>query len=141
MTKLSKHFHDFECSCPCCGKNKVAGELVSKLQQLRDLINKPIIITSGYRCSTENKKVGGSANSPHCKGLAADIQVKGWLPMPFAVIASKIKGIRIGCYPNHIHVDIVKPHPSKYWLVKAYGQKPIYSKREKNLAKFLKNNL
>ncbi|GAF67652.1 unnamed protein product, partial [marine sediment metagenome] len=44
-------------------------------------------------------------------------------------------------YPNHIHLDIVKPHPSKYWLVKKYGQKPIYSGNEKNLAKFLKNNL
>lgn len=142
MTKLSKHFHDYEFSCPCCGKNKVAGELVSKLQQLRDIINKPIRITSGYRCPAENKKVGGSVNSPHLLGKAADIQVKG-MPLYFLahMAANNISDIRIGIYPNHLHMDIMPPNPSKYWLVKKYGDKPIYSKREKNLAKFLKNNL
>ena len=141
MTKLSKHFHDYEFSCPCCGKNKVAGELVAKLQELRDIIGEPIFITSGYRCIVENKKVGGHSKSAHLLGKGVDIQVKGWLPMPFAHIASKIKGIRIGIYPEHIHIDIVKPHPSKYWLVRKYGQKPIYSGNENNLVKFLKNNL
>jgi len=85
--------------------------------------------------------VGGSLNSAHLKGEGADIQVKGWLPMPLAIIASKINDIRIGIYPNHLHIDIVSPSPSKYWLVKKYGQKAIYSGSENNLAKFLKKNL
>ncbi|GAH08593.1 unnamed protein product, partial [marine sediment metagenome] len=98
--------------------------------------NKPIRITSGYRCPAENKKVGGHSNSAHLLGKAADIQVKGMSTITLAMMASKIKGIRIGMYPNHIHIDIVPPNPSKYWLVRKYGQKPIYSKCEKNLNKF-----
>lgn len=141
MTKLSQHFHDSEFVCPCCDGGIVADELVSKLQQLRDTINKPIHITSGYRCSTENKKIGGHPNSPHLLGEAADIQIKGLSTVTIAMIASKIKGIRIGMYPNHLHIDVRPANPSKYWLVKKYGQKAIYSGNEKNLAKFLKNNL
>ena len=145
--KLSKDFTKQEFACPHCGKVKVAEMLVSKLQQLRDIINKPIKITSGYRCPVENKKVGGAKNSAHLLGEGADIQVKGMssayiknMPVILAIIASKIANIRIGIYPNHIHIDIVPPTPSKYWLVKKYGQKAIYSGNEKNLSKFLKNN-
>ena len=36
-----------------------------------------IIITSGFRGKTLNKKVGGSLTSQHCLGEAADILVKG----------------------------------------------------------------
>ena len=141
MTKLSQHFHEFEFKCPCCDLTIVAEALVSKLQQLRDIINKPIKITSGYRCPVENKKVGGSVHSAHLLGEGADIQVKGMSTVTLAMIACKIDGIRIGIYPNHLHIDVRPPNPSKYWLVKKYGQKPIYSGNENNLAKFLKNNL
>jgi zinc D-Ala-D-Ala carboxypeptidase len=43
------------------------------LQPLRDLYGKPIRVTSGFRSSVVNKKVGGAANSQHCKGEAADL--------------------------------------------------------------------
>jgi len=36
-----------------------------------------IRITSGYRCPKLNAKVGGSSNSQHTKGEAADINVSG----------------------------------------------------------------
>ncbi len=141
MTKLSEHFHSAEFSCPCCDKSKVTGELVSKLQELRDIINKPIYITSGYRCEKYNKKIGGYVNSPHLLGEAVDIKCKGMSTVTIAMIAYKIDGIRIGLYPNHVHIDVRPANPSKYWLVKSYGKKPIYSGHEKNLAKFLKKNL
>ncbi len=43
------------------------------LQPIRKSYNKPIIITSGYRCPALNAKVGGSRTSQHSKGQAADI--------------------------------------------------------------------
>ncbi len=140
MTKLSEHFHDYEFVCPCCNGGIVADELVLKLQQLRDTINKPIKVTSGYRCPIENKKVGGAKNSAHLLGEGVDIQTE-LSTVTLAMIASKIKGIRIGIYERHLHIDVRPANPSKYWLVKAYGKKAIYSGNEKNLAKFLKNNL
>jgi hypothetical protein len=37
----------------------------------------PITINSGFRCAALNKAVGGVSNSQHCKGQAADINIKG----------------------------------------------------------------
>lgn len=45
------------------------------LDPLRRIIQKPIIITSGYRCEKLNKAVGGVSNSWHQLGNAADIHI------------------------------------------------------------------
>lgn len=47
---------------------------IEQLDELRRLYNKPIIITSGYRCPQLNKAVRGKQNSQHCKGQAADLK-------------------------------------------------------------------
>ena len=49
--------------------------IVHFLQPLRDKLQKPIIITSGYRCIKLNTLVGGVLNSGHTKGFCADIYV------------------------------------------------------------------
>ena len=46
------------------------------LQPLRDALG-PVIVTSGYRSPELNKIIGGSPNSQHCLGQAADIRVLG----------------------------------------------------------------
>lgn len=46
------------------------------LDPLRRIIQTPITITSGYRCSALNKAVGGVTNSWHTKGNAADLRIK-----------------------------------------------------------------
>lgn len=43
------------------------------LQPIREAYGKPIIISSGFRCSQLNTKVGGARNSDHLFGAAADI--------------------------------------------------------------------
>lgn len=47
------------------------------LQPLRDAMQEPIKIGSGYRCPRLNKAVGGVANSQHIKGEAADLCIDG----------------------------------------------------------------
>ena len=47
------------------------------LQPLRDAMNEPIKIGSGYRCSYLNSKVGGVPGSQHTKGEAADLCIDG----------------------------------------------------------------
>lgn len=44
------------------------------LQPIRDKWGKPIIVTSGYRCSNLNKAVGGAKSSQHMYGEAADFK-------------------------------------------------------------------
>lgn len=43
------------------------------LDPLRESYGKPIIVSSGYRCSKLNKSIGGASNSQHCLGQASDI--------------------------------------------------------------------
>ena len=42
------------------------------LEPVRALLGHPMFITSGYRCPALNGAIGGSPNSAHIKGLAAD---------------------------------------------------------------------
>ena len=52
--------------------------LVSNIiQPLREKLNKPITINSGYRGEAVNKAVGGVSTSQHCSGEAADIECPG----------------------------------------------------------------
>ena len=46
------------------------------LEPLREYAQRPIVITSGYRCRRLNEALGGATHSQHCLGEAADI----WLP-------------------------------------------------------------
>tara|TARA_B100000475_G_scaffold199914_1_gene183159 strand:- start:133 stop:618 length:486 start_codon:yes stop_codon:yes gene_type:complete len=45
------------------------------LQPIRDSLELPVRVTSGYRCEKLNKSIGGSSNSQHVKGEAADIEL------------------------------------------------------------------
>ena len=51
--------------------------LVVLLQCIREHFGKAVTITSGYRTAAHNTAVGGSKNSQHLLGRAADIQVSG----------------------------------------------------------------
>jgi uncharacterized protein YcbK (DUF882 family) len=51
--------------------------MADKLEEVRALVGKPIIVSSGYRSPAVNKAVGGSSKSAHMRGLAADITVPG----------------------------------------------------------------
>lgn len=57
------------------------------LQPLRDFINKPIYINSGYRCPELNKLVGGVEKSQHLgiNGGAVDIRVNDLTAQQLAV--------------------------------------------------------
>lgn len=50
------------------------------LDPVRDMVDTPIIITSGYRCPKVNRLVGGVDNSQHMSGCAADFYVMGFTP-------------------------------------------------------------
>jgi len=50
--------------------------LVRMLEKLRSLDgNRPIRITSGYRCPPHNREVGGVEHSLHMRGQAVDVAV------------------------------------------------------------------
>lgn len=92
---------------------KVDDELVEKLQIMRSYFGSPITINSGYRTKAHNTKVGGSPNSQHLLGKAADIVVKGRTPKIVGEFAKKIGFTGVGIYKDFVHVD-TRPTPS-YW--------------------------
>lgn len=49
------------------------NRLAEYLDNIREKLGKPILVSSGYRCPVLNKAVGGVTNSQHQKGLAADL--------------------------------------------------------------------
>lgn len=56
------------------------------LDPIREKIEMPMVITSGYRCEKLNKAVGGSKTSNHMTGCAADVICKDRLAMVKAMI-------------------------------------------------------
>lgn len=53
------------------------------LQPLRDALDRPVVVSSGYRSPRVNALVGGARNPPsaHLDGRAADINVPGMSPL------------------------------------------------------------
>jgi len=54
------------------------------LEPLRERIQKPIIITSGYRTPELSLAIGSSQLSQHCKGEAVDIEALGMSTLSLA---------------------------------------------------------
>jgi uncharacterized protein YcbK (DUF882 family) len=106
MSKISENFYRSELSCNCgCGKNTVDAELLMYLEKIRSFFEKPVIITSGNRCKTYNKVVGGSPGSMHLVSRAADIQVVDVSPHVVAEYAEQIKVPGVGRYETFTHID------------------------------------
>ena len=79
MGDLGKNFSRYEVQCSCgCGASWVSPKLIEKLQHVRDVVGKPMTITSGVRCESFNASIKGSLVSSHMPdadgmGLAVDI--------------------------------------------------------------------
>lgn len=107
--RLTQHFKAEEFRCKDKTKEFLwAPKLLEVLETIRNHFDEPIIVNSGYRTPSWNAKVGGTPNSYHCKGMAADIVVKGHTTKEIAEIASKILGDQGGVirYTNFVHVDV-----------------------------------
>ena len=84
------------------------------LDPVRDMVNTPIIITSGYRCPQVNRLVGGVDNSQHMSGCAADFHVQGYnhsmMYEVFLYIFNTLEFDQLIYYPskNIIHVSYVE---------------------------------
>ena len=129
-SNITKRFKVSEFACHgsgCCSTVKIDDELVAYLQKIRDHFGKPVTITSGYRCSTHNKSVGGVIGSYHTKGRAADIVVEGVAPSAVATYAESIGVKGIGLYEtdrdgHFVHIDTRTT--KSFW----YSQKQAHRK-------------
>lgn len=78
------------------------------LQKARDHFGKPLIITSGYRTTSHNLKVGGVSNSNHVFGNAADVYIPGVPVSDLYNYFCETAGdsCEIGIYNNFVHFAV-----------------------------------
>ena len=116
-TQITPHFRAGEFRCKC-GKEhdfEISTELVEKLEKLRAALNcSSINVSSGYRCVTHDKNVGGSGTGQHTLGKAADICCYGQdgQPLSSKVVCCKAQDIGFTGIANitaayiYTHVDV-----------------------------------
>lgn len=118
----AKYFKRSEFACKCgCGYNDISPELVAKLDAAREEAGVPFVVTSGCRCATHNKRVGGVHNetdpnksSSHTKGFAADIAAVGQNRGKILAACEKYFSRR-GVGDSYVHVDIDPAKPDAVW--------------------------
>tara|TARA_R100000655_G_scaffold106014_1_gene154815 strand:- start:171 stop:566 length:396 start_codon:yes stop_codon:yes gene_type:complete len=92
---------------PGSGKANMDINLLMIVDNMRHRSGIPYTITSAYRDSEYNRKIGGVKNSAHCLGKAVDIAAPN-SAQKYKIIESALHfGIqRIGVGSNFIHIDI-----------------------------------
>lgn len=133
-TQLTPHFnaHEFKCKCGQSHDFQISDELVTKLEQLYKKLNcSKIIVTSGFRCVTHDKNVGGSGTGQHTKGNAADICCYGQdgNPISSKTVCCKAQDIGFTGIANinesyqYTHVDVRKG--SKWYGDEVHGNSSV----------------
>lgn len=107
--RISKHFDrsEFACNCGECDSIAVDKVLIDVLEDVRERFSKSVTVTSGYRCPKYNLKVGGSRNSQHLTGKAADIVVKDVAARDVSMYLKQSypDDFGIGTYDDFTHID------------------------------------
>jgi zinc D-Ala-D-Ala carboxypeptidase len=100
--------------------SKREGELMideaamDKLQKLRNILGKPLLITSAYRSEAHNRAVGGAARSQHRLAKAFDVRMDNQDPWHFEEVARSVGFTGFGHYPKSgfMHIDT---GPARRW--------------------------
>lgn len=107
--KLSKYFSSKEFENSTDKQFYIDPVLLQKLDLVREEFGESITVTSGYRSPAHNAKIGGSPNSQHCLGKAADIRPsvssKEKLDKLYLICENYFEAVGDGRNRGFIHVD------------------------------------
>ena len=109
----SKHFNsksDKMILCPCgkCRPVKLNPNIYTLLELVRAKFNKPVNISSGYRCKNHNATIkNASPRSQHIKANAVDIYIKGVDPVVIYSFLTELFPCMFGfgLYSTFVHID------------------------------------
>lgn len=110
-----KNFSADEFKCSHCGANEMKEEFMDRLQALRTAYNKPMKITSGYRCSKHPIETAKDKPGAHASGMAADVGIQGAEAHRLLQLALELGFTGIGVQQKgsgrFLHLDIIKNDP------------------------------
>ena len=108
------NFHPSEIACRGTGKVAFNFEAMDKLQALRVLRNRPLILNSAFRSAEHNRAVDGAPGSKHLTAEAFDVSMSNHNPAEYERDAKSVGFTGFGFYPksNFIHADI---GPARSW--------------------------
>lgn len=90
-------------------------ELVSLLKRIEQHYKRPLMVTSGYRSTGENRRAGGARKSMHLLCQAADIQIEGVSKWDLAKYLRSVQGrggVGTYCRTELVHIDV---GPERDW--------------------------
>jgi uncharacterized protein YcbK (DUF882 family) len=101
---------EFLCKCQNtdCRKADLDTEFALTLDTLREMLGRPMVITSGVRCEKHNTAVGGAAKSKHVQRIAVDVSTNGWTSdekYELIRLALLLKLGGVGLHSKFIHLD------------------------------------
>lgn len=105
LAPLAPSFSREELHCSHCGALEIQSQSLQRLQHMRDILNEPLRVNSGYRCPAHNKAVGGAPKSQHVEGKAFDIRCHPEQRFRYIKAAMEAGFTYIIIYSAWLHVD------------------------------------
>lgn len=119
---------EYRCKCgraACAASKELAPDLAARLDELRERLNRPVVLTSGLRCAYWNAAVGGAPDSRHLYGRAVDIACADPAERRALVATILLWPSELMPYveiaPQHVHMDLDCRVPDWPWLVLGTG--------------------
>ena len=106
------NFSPGEIACHGDGSIIVVREAMNAIQDMRDTLGKPMLITSAYRSPVHNASCGGAPMSRHLEGIAFDISLHGFEHDELLGCAKDFF-CGLGFYQTFLHVDL---GPARSWV-------------------------
>jgi len=112
---INNWFKTTEFTCQCknvdCIDQRISVDLVERLTKIRNYVQSPMRITSGFRCQKRQEEIRNNGTSTvvakkstHERGDAADISVSRLTPGELLKVA-EVQFKSIGIASNFLHVD------------------------------------
>ena len=113
------NFTEAEMRCRCgCGKADMDPAFMAALQRVRHAFERPMSVTSGFRCKDYDTRIGGAGVHP--TGQAADIAISGENVYHLLSAAITMRGIGLKQHGAHarrfMHLDMTDgPMRPRIW--------------------------
>jgi zinc D-Ala-D-Ala carboxypeptidase len=117
-----RNFKKSEFDCRHTGRNEMKPEFMERLQELRNLYGRPMVVSSGYRDPSHPIEARKQEPGAHSTGRACDIAIQGGEALQLMALAVHVGFTGVGVQQKgdgrYLHLDDL-PHQNnrpRPWL-------------------------